>query len=482
MLMVFCLLVVVACCHPLGGWLLERWTEEHGAFGHGPMVMIVAIPWLLLAARRAPRGVRVFPEILLALPALLLLWLLVARGSGSAGGLGAWLLLLALCTAAGGTAFVRSLFPVLGLLFFAMPWPLKFVDDLSLPLKELALRIGFLLAPEGVTREGESATLLVNGGELLVGDVCSGLRSSVSLLAVSWLFAAMLRLPRWRFVLAVAVAPMAAVLANGMRVAALVHVAAVRGVDACAPGTWVHDGSGIAAFVLAAALVLLAIRGAKAAPRAAVPAAGHPPRAWIALTAGAAICIAFVAGGDIEAALDAPVEVHFPETLDLGPGQFLRGREVELEPSTRALLRPTGCSYRAWGVEDRYSACLVHGSGREVRLHAPEICYRGAGWEVVSTEDLPLPDPFAGGPAEVHEILLARPEGRRLSWIMYRSGGRSTHSYNSFVWNALWRPGLPQALVFVSAPVDAGLDTARAELRWLMRQLAPALGQAFRNL
>ncbi len=476
------LVVVVVCCHQLGGWLLDRWTEEHGAFGHGPLVLLVAVPWLLLAARGAPRGKGVFPELLLALPAFLLLWLLVARGSGSAGALGAWLLLLTLCTAAGGTAFVRALFPVLGLLFFAMPWPLKFVDDLSLPLKELALRMGFLLAPEGVTREGESATLLVNGGELLVGDVCSGLRSSVSLLAVAWLFAALLRLSRWRFVLAVLVAPLAAVFANGLRVAALVQVAAERGVDACAPGTWVHDGSGIAAFVLAAALVFLAIRGAKAAPRAVVQGTESPRRVYFALTAGIALSLMLFAKSGTDGVVSIPVEVHFPERLELGPGQSLSGREVELEPSTRALLRPTGWSYRAWGADDRYTACLVHGSGREVRLHAPEICYRGAGWEVVATTDLPLPEPFEGGPAKVSELLLARPEGRRLSWVFYRAGGTSTHSYNSFVWNALWQPAKSQALIFVSAPVDEGLDAARIELRWLMRQLAPALDHALRKL
>ena len=474
--------VVAISCHALGGWLLDRWFEDHGAFGHGPLVLALGLPWLCLAARRAPRSPQAWPAVLLALPALILLWIHVARGSGSAGALAAWLLLITLVTAGGGTAFLRALFPILGLLFFAVPWPLKFVDDVSLPLKEVAVQIGMLCAPAGVTREATSATLLVNGGELLVGDVCSGLRSSVSLLAVAWMLAALLRLPTKRFVMVVMLAPIAAVLANGLRVAGLVHVAARSGVNACAPGTWVHDGSGIVAFVAAAALIFLACRGARSQPPVQRLSLSPPRRVWFVSIAGLALSVAFCFSS--AAADPAPIElrVDFPAQLQAGGGAQIPGRTVELEASTRELLRPTGWLYRAWGAGDRYSACLVYGVGPDVRLHAPEICYRGAGWEILGTTDLPLPDAMKHGPERVHEIFLQRPEGKRLSWVIYRSGEFSTHSYNSFVWGALWKPQAPQALVFVSAPADSGLNHARDELRWLLRQITPTLEGAFERL
>lgn len=493
MLLVLAALGVVGiCAHSLGPWLLQRWNEEAGAFGHGPLVLAVALPWLLLAARRAPRSRKVSLALLLAVPAGLLLWLLAARGSGSAGALGAWMALLALIAAGGGSAMLRRLFPVLGFLFFALPWPLKLVDDLSLPLRDFALRGGLLLAPSGVLREGEGARLIVGDGRLLVGEVCSGLRSSVTLLAVAWLFATLTRLKPWRFALCVLAAPLCAVLANALRVTWLIHVAHHSGVDAAGSGTLAHDASGIVAFALAASLMLLTTRagsrGASIAQPSAPPSAHptdqtSPSKLWFAAVAAAFFAAAFLARVEAPTPLPTGLGRFLPTELRLGDNNALRGREIALELSTRQLLQPDGWIYRTFGADDRFSVCLVYGSGAVIRIHAPEICYQGNGYELASARELPCPDDFSESPENLHELQLTKGDEQRLSWAFYRSGYQSTAGYNSFAIRALWRPSAPQALLLISTRMQSGgVDQARRELRWFLRELAPGLSEILSQL
>ncbi|MSR75383.1 MAG: exosortase/archaeosortase family protein [Planctomycetes bacterium] len=475
--------VVILCAHNLGPWLLLRWDEEAGAFSHGPLVVAAAIPWLLFAARRVPRSRGILAAVFLALPAAFFLWMLAARGSGSAGALGAWLALLALIAAGGGTAMLRHLFPALGFLFFALPWPLKLVDDLSLPLRDFALQGGLLLAPDGVVREGEGARLIVGAGRLLVGEVCSGLRSSVTLLAVAWMFAALTKLKPWRFAVCVLAAPLCAVFANALRVAFLIHVAQRSGIDAAAPGTLAHDGSGIVAFIVASALMLWTTRGGSASSTGAVPTGAPPARIWFVSLAAVFVIAAFFVGVAAPVSVPADLGRLLPKELRLESVQVLTSREVELEPSTLKLLQPRGWVYRTFGVGDRFSICVVYGAGPEVRIHAPEICYRGNGYEVQGMQMLPCPDDFPESPVGLHEVLLLKGTEKRLSWSFYRAGRQSMAEYNSFAWRVLLRPSEPQALVLLSTPLVAGdVDRARQELRWFLREMAPGLSAILAQL
>ena len=78
-------------------------------------------------------------------------------------------------------------------------------------------------------------------------------------------------------------------------------------------------------------------------------------------------------------------------------------------------------------------------------------------------------------PSELMEIQLLREGEGRLTWYWYRSGGVSTASYGAFTWRALLRPQRPQALFWLSIPLDRTglrrLERARERLAWFARTL-----------
>ncbi|MAG57463.1 MAG: EpsI family protein [Planctomycetes bacterium] len=488
------LVVPAAVAVPVWPWIWDRWMREGGYFGHGPLVPVVALLWgaWLIRAGRVRTGGWTASSLLLAAFAGALLWVEAVRGAGFFGGVGWWFGTVALIIAGLGVRGAIDLRGPLVFLLLMVPWPLMAVEDISLPLKSFAMDLGLWLAPGLAVREagGGAHVLLPDGGRLLVGEVCSGLRSLIALLAIGWVVAGLTRGGPLRRLAVLLVSLPVAVLSNGVRIAVLVVIAEDGGADAVAPGTFAHDGTGVLLYVVALGLLLLVSRFAGGASSARAPSVGPVPRlAWVVvatliIAAPPAVGRLLVAGAE-EVPLPDPAGL-IPSALTPPPGSReppIASRDVPLDEGAARVLRPDGFLSRLYGRTGAYHLCLVFGRSRTTRLHAPEICYRGSGYEVVSRTGRPFPVALSDAPEELQELVLVRGAESRLTWYWYRAGGRNTGSYTKFVWSSLVEPKKPQSLVWLSIPLDqGGLPTGRQRLQWFLGELAPSLGKILSRL
>ena len=120
------------------------------------------------------------------------------------------------------------------------------------PLKLAAMGGGLWFANLfGVGAEAVGVTVqLANGGELLVGDPCSGLRSLIALMALGFLLAfGFSRLGPWgKLGLVIGALPVAFA-SNVLRIGILCTTAGLRS-DGSLP-TWIHDLTGMSVYVIA---------------------------------------------------------------------------------------------------------------------------------------------------------------------------------------------------------------------------------------
>lgn len=229
-------LPMVVAYLPTLGWCVDRWNAPTQYFAHGwlvPPAMAFLLwrtraRWSKVAAAWDRRG------WWLLLPALLLHLVGAALmvDSWSAASLvlavpgAAWL--------AVGRARLAGLWPVLWLVLFAVPAPLFVEGRLAFFLKEIAVQhgasIGNLLGAD-VVRNGDRLQPTGLNGSLYVADACGGLRSLLAMLALAYGIAFFTGAKNWsRRILLLVGAPLLAVLANTLRIAALCLLARWFGV------------------------------------------------------------------------------------------------------------------------------------------------------------------------------------------------------------------------------------------------------------
>jgi len=153
-----------------------------------------------------------------------------------------------------GSAMVRRLAFPLGFLFFMIPVPVTLLGMISFPLQMIATKISagvisFCSIP--VFREGNM--LYFVNTQLEVAEACSGIRSIMSMIMLSFIFA-YLAAPGWwrKFALILSAIPIA-MLANIVRVSGTGVLAHFWG-DRVARG-FMHDFSGMAVFVFGLAIL-----------------------------------------------------------------------------------------------------------------------------------------------------------------------------------------------------------------------------------
>jgi exosortase len=252
--------------------LAEIWLSVD-YYSHGFLVPVVAY-WASTQARTrfvkvAPRDSRGFLVLVLAL---------CGYGLGSAAGLPllqGFALVAAMVACVlylGGATGLRTLAFPLSFTLFMVPLPPSWITPaivwLQLIVSETAVVTMGWIGSE-VTRAG-NVILLPGGESLFVAEACSGITSIVTLfpLAVMLGYFTLPTLPR-KLILMAAVIP-AAMLGNGLRVAATVAAAERFGAEA-ATGNWLHESAGVLTFALAC-FALIAIGGLmrRAGPRAAI--------------------------------------------------------------------------------------------------------------------------------------------------------------------------------------------------------------------
>ncbi len=158
----------------------------------------------------------------------------------------------------GGWPVVKWALPSLAFLYFMFPLPFRLETSLSVPLQKVATSLStWMLHCLGQPVIAEGNVLRINHAVLEVAQACSGLRIFMSLFALAFAYAVLLKKPWWmKASLFVAIVPIALVV-NALRITftGLMHV--------WVSDEWArvfsHDAAGLAMIPVAAILLGLFI-------------------------------------------------------------------------------------------------------------------------------------------------------------------------------------------------------------------------------
>jgi exosortase B len=256
-------LIVVGCflaaySPTVKGLVDGPWQTEQE--GHGPLI-IAATLWLVWQSRQKLMATRVSPAPMagwaVLISGLLLMFLARTQGVLTVEVFSAIPVIIGCVLVLAGWSVLRMLAFPIGFLFFAVPMPDWLIDAATVPLKvfisdvvtEVLYGLGYPIAQNGVM-------IMIGSYQLMVKDACSGMNSIFALSAIGvFYFYAFRSDAKIRGILLLAAIVPITIIANFIRVLALVLIAYYGGIDTL-EGT-LHDLTGIGLFVVAVVLLFL---------------------------------------------------------------------------------------------------------------------------------------------------------------------------------------------------------------------------------
>ena len=411
-----------------------------------------------------------------------------------------------------GTNALRRLWFPVALLLLMMPLPPIVISGLSFRLKMIAADWGVALASlVGVPVERMGSRLLLSEGrEMVVGSVCAGLRTLISLVGFGavYIYACRLR-GLWRVGLFAATIPVARA-SNCLRIVSLIIVGHVWGV-AVATG-WYHEFSGPLVFLFAFFFMfgleeaVVRLRHAMGRPAGAVgvlPELRRP--AGEGVSAGELIRPAASVGGVIAAAmmLLAAWGVHgiartggipgsggglvleeVPSALQVGQSRFV-GQDKELDPVTLRILR--NCPYlnRIYtsGSSPQVALCITYNRGNRRSTHPPDVCLEGGGSTIIARGEVGAQNGPDGETVPCREVVVQRGGELEYHLYTYRCGAGYTSNWYlqqcMIIWNSLIHRSVTGGLIRLSTPVNGrDVNDARRRLMEFMQLISPHLDRA----
>jgi len=239
-------------------WMWDRWFARDSYYSHG--ILIPFVSFFLVWNRRSALA-RIVPSRSTWGLGLIIGGILVHLGSSvlRVYFTSAFSMLFVLCGLIlhfyGEEAFRKNFFPLL-FLFFMIPLPLIVIVNVSFQMKLFAADIATrILNNIGLLAVRKGSVILMQHSYVIVDDICSGLRSLISLAALGSLFAYWLKGGAIRkTILFLSTVPIA-VIANVGRVVFLAFVSEVWGTKVAAG--IVHTISGFLVFALAFVFLLI---------------------------------------------------------------------------------------------------------------------------------------------------------------------------------------------------------------------------------
>jgi exosortase B len=240
------------------GLIEGPWQTEQE--GHGPLIIAAAL-WLVWQCRAKLKSTPVSPAPIagwaVLLSGLALMFLARTQGILTVEAFSAIPVIAGCVLLLAGWAVLRVLaFPIF-FLFFAIPMPDWLIDAATVPLKvfisdvvtQVLYGTGYPVAQNGVM-------IMIGSYQLMVKDACSGMNSIFALSAIGVFYVYAFRSDaKIRGVLLLAAIVPITIVANFIRVLALVLIAYYGGIDAV-EGT-LHDLTGIGLFVVAVVLLFV---------------------------------------------------------------------------------------------------------------------------------------------------------------------------------------------------------------------------------
>jgi EpsI family protein len=475
-------LLLLVAWRPAFEWLALRWNDDHGYYGHGPLIPLIALglvwrrrSWLAPAPDAEGRTAG---AILLA-TAVLLQVAAAALRVHFLSGTALLLAVTAACFLLGGSIFTRTLAFPLGFLALALPLPMEWIARVSLELKLLAAGSAtHALALLGITAVQEGSAIHLSQGDVLVEDACSGIRSLMALLALGVLIAGFDYSVPWRrrLFLVLLVFPVA-IAANAARVALLCGLVQALGPDILE--SWAHEGSGYLVYALSLGLLLIARALLVETRPPSPPPLVLQPRAPSAAST-ATLLVAFLPCAVATLALDRKSDVLAPPIATALPVSLggWESHDLPIEDYVRRILDTNDLISRRYTRPGERPVFVYVAASRGDRkvAHPPEVCAPGNGYLVQDHGEVEL----SRGVRAVR-FTLARGNDRQLIVYFYAAGRWLGPGYIESQLRAavqrFWSPEVPCALVRLSAPIGPGdsADDVFGSIRRLADELIPAL-------
>ncbi len=262
-----CLLMLVAYI-PNIVWMQTRWFARDSYYSHGILVPFIVgyLVWQDRAQLRAlfqatidagaapgaPHSRWGLPLIAFGLTAHIFSSVMRV---GFISGFSLWVVITGLVLHFYGSKILKAIAFPMAFLFFMLPLPEVVIVNISFRMKMFAAGIAeSVIRGMGILAVREGSVIRMANAYVVVDDVCSGLRSLISLTALGSIFAYWLNGPLWKKLVLFASTVPIAITTNVCRVVFLSLVSQFWGHEA-AQGI-VHDASGFAVFGLAFVLLL----------------------------------------------------------------------------------------------------------------------------------------------------------------------------------------------------------------------------------
>jgi len=253
--------VMLVAYFPVLVWMWDRWWARDSYYSHGILIPFVS-GYLIWQMREELKYIEI-KESPIGLPIIiggLLLYFLSAlfRVNFTAGFSMLIVIIGMVLHFYGVKIFEKISFPVL-FLFFMFPLPEVVIANISFRMKLFAAHIATIwLNKIGIPALQKGSIILMRTAQVVVDDVCSGLRSLISLTALGSIFAFWMKssMPR-RILLFLTTIPIA-IITNICRIIFLASVSDIWGPKAA--GGITHDVSGFIVFGLAFALLYAATK------------------------------------------------------------------------------------------------------------------------------------------------------------------------------------------------------------------------------
>jgi exosortase len=382
-----------------------------------------------------------------------------------------------------GMNAVRRLWFPLVFLLFMVPLHSMIIMTLNFNLKMLAVAWATKIAKAiGVMASYSGSKLVLAGGKtLLVGDVCSGLRTLISLIAFGSIYAYVCKLKgAWKLAICAMIVPVA-VVSNCLRIVSLIIVAHIW--DAEVATGWFHDTSGIIIFILAFLFLfgiekcILSATRRLGWPQEILPLfhdvrrslhdAGQGKRLYASAqsTRGLVTIAILFAAAMAGSAMSQPkrnlwngklAAKAVPEQLDIC-GQRMQGLDVIYDPVVVPQLGTTDYLARCY-VNDqgdiRINMDIIFSEDNRRGVHPPEICIQSQGGVIDRREAVTIDGGDEMSDISCTELLVQSRSGWDYYLFTYKSGESYTGSYGWHqvvtIWKGLRRRNVGTALVQIS--------------------------------
>jgi len=496
--------------------LIDRFLEGDSYYTHGPLAPLISVGIFALLVKyvKIPIRPRRWAGLGLVVFSLLVYIMICVAQVRFLLGFVALAILTGLVVLLWGWGALRRVWFPIALLAFALPLSHVSIAQLSFKLRILATDWAVSLANLiGIAAERMNNTIfLTQDKSMVVGDVCSGLRTLISLLAFGAIYAYVCRLRGvWRVGLFLMAVPIG-LLGNCVRITSIIAVAHVHTVE-FATGPY-HDSSGVLIFILAFALMfgleklILAVRKAVGRPAKVLPlyhdarrgaADEHQAARLLAASANrwgliaAAVILLAAAFGDRLARRPrtmwdkALVDSSVPGSVTVA-GRSYTARKEYLTTEVQRILRTNDYLYRRYSSPgcEPMRVLVVYSQDNRMTTHAPEVCIEAAGATIVSGGDTVLSGVAGRGDLACRQLLVHDSAG--VTYYLYTL--RAGDSYTNSIWrqqfrvfaNALLGRDGSGALIRLSVRIDGGgAAAAQQKLQELMREVIPSLDSALRD-